>query len=129
MPTVRFDILEGRQPAEVRKLLDAAHRAIVAAFEIPPRDRYQIVHQHPRDEFVVQDSGLNLPRSGQVVLISITSRPRSTEQKMKCYVEICRQLKDTCGIEESDVIISIVTNDDADWSFGRGHAQFLTGEL
>jgi hypothetical protein len=27
------------------------------------------------------------------------------------------------------VMVSIVTNTDADWSFGNGVAQFLTGEL
>jgi hypothetical protein len=30
---------------------------------------------------------------------------------------------------ESDVVVSIVTNSDEDWSFGNGRAQFLTGEL
>jgi malonate semialdehyde decarboxylase len=25
--------------------------------------------------------------------------------------------------------VSIVENEDADWSYGRGRAQFLTGEL
>jgi hypothetical protein len=38
-------------------------------------------------------------------------------------------LKESCGIAESDVIVSIVTNSAADWSFGNGRAQFVTGEL
>jgi hypothetical protein len=29
----------------------------------------------------------------------------------------------------NDIVVSIVTNSDADWSFGNGRAQFLTGEL
>jgi hypothetical protein len=29
----------------------------------------------------------------------------------------------------NDIIVCIVTNSDADWSFGNGRAQFLTGEL
>jgi hypothetical protein len=33
------------------------------------------------------------------------------------------------GMEAGDVMVSIVTNTDADWSFGNGRAQFLTGEL
>ena len=35
----------------------------------------------------------------------------------------------TCGIEPNDIVVSVVTNADADWSFGHGRAQFLTGEL
>jgi hypothetical protein len=34
-----------------------------------------------------------------------------------------------CGIEQNDIVVSLVANSDADWSFGNGQAQFLTGEL
>ena len=47
----------------------------------------------------------------------------------KFYAELCRELKESCGIEASDVIVSIVSNSAADWSFGNGRAQFVTGEL
>jgi len=64
-----------------------------------------------------------------VVVVSVTSRPRTTEAKQELYAELCRELKESCGIESSDVMVNIVTNTDADWSFGLGRAQFLTGEL
>jgi hypothetical protein len=44
------------------------------------------------------------------------------------YAKLIEELK-TCGIEQNDIVVSIVTNSDADWSFGNGRAQFLTGEL
>jgi hypothetical protein len=31
--------------------------------------------------------------------------------------------------DPADLIVSITENDDEDWSFGHGRAQFLTGEL
>jgi len=34
-----------------------------------------------------------------------------------------------CGIKQNEIVVSIVTNSDADCSFGNGRAQFLTGEL
>jgi hypothetical protein len=43
MPLVRIDMIEGRDSAAVKGLLDASHRALVAAFTIPLRDRYQPV--------------------------------------------------------------------------------------
>jgi phenylpyruvate tautomerase PptA (4-oxalocrotonate tautomerase family) len=47
MPLLRIDLIEGRSEAELKKLLDAIHSAMLAAFKVPERDRYQIVHEHP----------------------------------------------------------------------------------
>lgn len=129
MPLMRFDLVEGRSPEELKKLLDAAHRAMVRAFEVPERDRYQIVQEHPPAHMIIEDTGLNIPRTRNVVVVSVNSRPRTTDAKQKLYAELCRELKESCGIEANDVMVNIVTNTDADWSFGLGHAQFLTGEL
>ena len=60
MPLLRFDLIEGRTDAEVKALLDAAHRAMLAAFEVPERDRYQIVHEHKPTRMIVEDTGLGL---------------------------------------------------------------------
>jgi hypothetical protein len=129
MPLMRFDLVKGRSKEEVKTLLDAAHRAMVSSFGVPQRDRYQIVSEHEESHFIVEDTGLDIPRTRNVVVLSVTSRPRSEAAKEKFYVELCRELKASCGIESSDVMVSIVTNTDADWSFGNGRAQFLTGEL
>jgi hypothetical protein len=129
MPLVKFDLIEGRSPQEIQNLLDATHRALVSSFGIPQRDRYQIVNEHPATHLIVQDTGLGIERTKAVVLISVTSRPRSEEAKLKFYQELCRELKSSCRIAPSDVMVSFVTNTDADWSCGNGRAQFITGEL
>lgn len=81
MPLIRFDVIEGRNEESLRKLLDAAHRAVVKAFDVPERDRYQIVTQHPANELVIQDTGLGFERSRDLVVISVTSTERSNQQK------------------------------------------------
>jgi hypothetical protein len=129
MPLVRFDLIKGRSPQEISSLLDATHRALVLAFGIPERDRYQIVNEHPATHFVVQDTGLGIERSDKVVIVTIISRPRSEESKLKFYAELCRELESSCTIPPSDVMVSMVINSDADWSFGYGRAQFITREL
>lgn len=35
MPLLRFDLIEGRSDGELQTLLDAAHRAMLAAFKDP----------------------------------------------------------------------------------------------
>jgi hypothetical protein len=129
MPLLRFDIIEGRSPAELQTLLDTAHDAMVEAWQVPPRDRYQIVHTHPSHEMIIQDTGLGLTRTASVVLLSITSRKRTEVQKRRLYGLLAERLQHHCGLAPADLMISIVENSDADWSFGNGEPQFLTGKL
>ena len=129
MPLLRFDLIEGRTNAEMKALLDAAHRAMLAAFGVPERDRYQIVHEHSPTRMIVEDTGLGIPRTDKVVFLQVTSRPRKREQKEAFYRLLCEELERSCGIAPSDVVVSIVENSDEDWSFGLGRGQFLTGEL
>lgn len=129
MPLIRIDAIAGRTPEQVKDLLDAAHRAMLTAFKVPERDRYQIYEEHAPDHFIVQDTGLGIPRTKNVIVVTVISRPRTEEMKKAFYAELCHELKTSCSIEPSDVMISIVANTDADWSFGNGRAQFLTGEL
>jgi phenylpyruvate tautomerase PptA (4-oxalocrotonate tautomerase family) len=129
MPLLRFDMIEGRTDEELKALLDAAHRAMLAAFKVPERDRYQIVHTHKPGHMIVEDTGLGIPRTGKVVVVTVTSRPRTREQKEAFYRLLCEELERSCAIAPSDVMVSIVENTDDDWSFGLGRAQFLTGDL
>ena len=129
MPLIRFDVIEGRDKESLRNLLDASHRAMVKAFSVPERDRYQIVHQHPAHELIIEDTGLGFERSENVVIINVTSKQRTEEQKQNLYKLLVQELGESCGIEPNDIMVSIVTNGDADWSFGFGEAQFLTGKL
>ena len=129
MPLIRIDVIEGRDEESLKELLDAVHRAVVKAFGVPERDRYQIVTQHTPNELIIQDTGLGFKRSRDVVVISATSTERSTQQKKEFYQLVVQELGDRCGIKPNDIMISIVTNGAADWSFGFGEAQFLTGRL
>ena len=129
MPLLRFDLIEGRSDAELKALLDAAHRAMLAAFKVPERDRYQIVHEHKPSRMIIEDTGLNIPRTDKVVFLQVTSRPRGRDAKETFYRLLTEELERSCRIEPSDVMVSIIENTDEDWSFGLGRAQFLTGDL
>ena len=129
MPLLRVDLIEGRSQAELKELLDAIHSAMLAAFKVPERDRYQIVQQHPAAEMKIEDTGLGIPRTEQVVMVQVTTRPRSRLEKQNFYEVLCRELLQRCGVKSSDVFVSITQNADEDWSFGYGRAQFITGEL
>jgi len=129
MPLLIFDVIEGRSDAQLQTLLDAAHRAVLSAFEVPVQDRYQIVHENKAKHMVIEDTGLNLTRTRNLVVVRVITSPRPEEQKQKFYAELSRELKESCGIEGSDLMVSITTNSKGDWSFGNGVAQYLTGDL
>jgi phenylpyruvate tautomerase PptA (4-oxalocrotonate tautomerase family) len=129
MPLLRFDLIEGRSESEIKTLLDAAHRAMLAAFKVPERDRYQIVTEHKRGQMIIEDTGLGMKRTNKVVFLQVTSRPRGRTAKEAFYELLTEELQKSCGIAPSDVVVSIIENTDEDWSFGFGRAQFLTGEL
>lgn len=128
MPFIRVDACEGRSKEQVKEVLDAIHRAILSAFEVPLRDRYQVYQEHSESNFIVEDTGLGIDRSRNVIFIGITSRQRTEAQKTPLYAKLVEELK-SIGIEQNDIVVSIVTSSDADWSFGSGRVQFLTGEL
>lgn len=129
MPLIRFDMIEGRTEKEITRILDVSHKVTVDAFQVPEGDRYQIVNQHHPYEMIIKDTGLGFERSKNVIVITITTRKRTSEEKEDFYNKLVLALKQECDIEEVDVMVSMVVNEDEDWSFAFGEAQFLTGKL
>ncbi|KIU48023.1 MULTISPECIES: tautomerase family protein [Bradyrhizobium] len=129
MPFLRFDVIEGRGDVEIQRLLDVTHEVLVETLHVPQRDRYQVVHVHPRCQVVALDTGLDIPRTDSLVMLQLTSRPRDKALKLDFYRVLAERLSSACGIAPSDLVINFVINDDEDWSFGMGRAQFMTGEL
>lgn len=129
MPLIHVYMMKGRSNDAIRQTLDAIHRAVVSTFMVPVRDRYQIVQECDPAHMVIEDTGLGLARSERVVLIHVVSRARTQEAKVQFYRAVCAELEGSCEIAPNDVVTTFTTNGDADWSFGMGQAQFLTGEL
>jgi hypothetical protein len=129
VPLLRFDIIEGRSEEQLDRLLDITHRIVVETFGVPERDRYQLVTEHKPSHVRALDTGLGLTRTNQLVILQITSRPREVSDKLRFYRDLSEALEQECGLAKDDLMISFVTNNDEDWSFGRGRAQFITGDL
>ena len=129
MPLVRIDAIEGRSDHEIKTLLDASHRAIVKAFHVNERDRYQIYTEHKRNYVIIEDTGLNIPRTDNALIVTVFSKARAPELKRSLYKMLTEELSASCSLSPRDVVITVVENSSADWSFGDGEAQFLTGKL
>ncbi|MXG88574.1 tautomerase family protein [Nocardioides flavescens] len=129
MPLVRIDLVAGRTDDEVRALADTVQECLLDVFAAPPGDRYQVVTEHPPGRLFIEDTGLGIERSDQVVVIQITQQGRDREQKQALYAALAERLHERVGLRPEDLVVSVVRNEPEDWSFGHGRAQFLTGEL
>lgn len=129
MPLIQVDLQKQNDKKRLRNILDTIHECAVEAFEIPERDRYQIVNQHDPEEMILLDTGLGFERTKDQIVVRVTSKQRTREKKEKLYSLLCERLNADCGIPAEDLLVSITENGDADWSFGFGKAQFLTGDL
>lgn len=129
MPLMRIDMIKGREPADIMKILDISYSVMLEAFEAPEGDRYQVVSQHEPYEMQILDTGLGVKRTPEVLVFSLTSRPRPTAQKEMFYSRLVSELHNKMNIRKEDVMINITINSDEDWSFFGGKAQFLTGDL
>jgi phenylpyruvate tautomerase PptA (4-oxalocrotonate tautomerase family) len=129
MPLVRIDLQTGRTPAELRRIADVVQEVMLDVFAAPPRDRYQIITEHPVGHIIAEDTGLGIERSESVLVVQIFQQGRSVEQKKAAYAQLAARLEAECGLRPEDLIVSVTGNERADWSFGLGRAQFLEGEL
>lgn len=129
MPLVRIDCNDTRSVDEVRVIADVVHSAIVAEYGIPVRDRFQIITRHAVGEIIAQDAGLGFERTEGVVMIQIfTQTGRTPEAKQSLYRKLAKNLEEV-GVAGEDVFLGYFENTPADWTFGFGRAQYLTGEL
>ena len=129
MPLVRIDLLEGRSDLEIKNIMDAVQDCIVEAFNVPIKDRYQIVTEHKPGRMVLLDTGLGFDRSDKVIVIQVFTSTRKTANKINFYKLLSKSLKERCSLAPEDLLVSVMTNTDVDWSFGFGETQYLTGQL
>jgi len=129
MPLMRIDVIKGHDEEYLKKLLQIAYEVQLETFNTPEGDRYQILTQHEPFEMQILDTGLGIERTKDVVFFNLVTRPRATKAKESFYRQLTDRLHKELGLRTEDVVFSLVPNNDDDWSFGNGEAQFLNGKL
>ena len=129
MPLVRIALLEGKRPAFKRDIADAVHRALVATINVPARDRFQLVTELGRDDFIYDPEYLGIARSRDLVIIQITlSAGRSLEQKRSLYRRIADNLAAAVRLRREDAWINLIEVARENWSFGNGVASYAPAD-
>lgn len=121
MPISRISLLKGKSPEYLQSLSNSLHQALVESFEVPPYDRFQMIHQHEPYELIFDRHYLGGPRSDDFVLICITAgKLRSTTTKHAFYQRLVSLLAEAPGIRPEDVMVVINTTNKDEWSFSAG---------
>jgi len=104
----------------------AVYEAMRLTLGIPEGDRFIALSVHPREEFIVDPTFMQSRRTSDFVLIHVTlRRGRSSETKQLFYAEVARLLDVRAHIAPDNIMMVLTENESADWSFGRGEAQYL----
>ena len=121
MPLARISLLKGKSSTHLQSISDAVHHALVHAFEAPPDDRFQVIHQHEPHELIYDRHYQGGPRTQNWILVCITAgRPRTRDAKLAFYSTLVEQLGRAADIGPEDVMVVIKTTQPDEWSFGGG---------
>jgi phenylpyruvate tautomerase PptA (4-oxalocrotonate tautomerase family) len=126
MPLVRISLLKGKSREHIRAISEGVHQAMVETYNVPAGDRFQLIHQHERDEFVYDPAYLGIRRTDDAVFIHITAGNwRDTGTKKALYRAIADRLEQDPGLRREDIQIVISSNERDEWSLGNGVASYV----
>ena len=101
---------------------------MIETWGIPSNDYFQVIHQAESNCFFIDRTMWDMQRTEDVVVIHITSMPRTQKMKLDFYKALPPALESAVGLKPDNVFISIVSNQPEDWSFGKGIAQLLEAD-
>lgn len=126
MPLTMIALRKGKTSHYRRAVADSVHAALVDAIGIPDDDRFQLIDEYDPESLIYDRAFLGIDRSDDIVIIRITLRSgRSRETRAALHRCIAERLAAAPGIRPEDVFVSLIENDYADWSPGRGEAPLL----
>lgn len=126
MPLVRIDLAQGK-PASYRKIIgEVVYDAMISAINVPENDRFQVITEHPVENFIFDTGYLGIKRTADCIFIQVTlNEGRSVEKKQDFYRAIADGLNERLGLRREDVFINLVEVKKENWSFGNGEAQYM----
>jgi 4-oxalocrotonate tautomerase len=129
MPLVRISMRQGHPPEYRRSVADAVHRTLVETINVPEADRFQVITEHSPGDLIIDRKYLGIERSDDALLVQVTlSTGRPIEAKKRLYARMAELLKAAVGLRPDDLFVNLVEVTPADWSFGKGIAQYAATE-
>ncbi len=130
MPFVQIHHSVGLNEPAKKAISISIHSALVDVFGIPMEDYFQTIAALPPDGLLYAPAYLGVEHWNPFVAIQIICKEgRTVEMKQRLYREIAERIAASTAVAASNVFIVVVENSAANWSFGDGKAQMVTGEF
>ena len=128
MPLLNISLQKGKDAHYIKKVSSTIHDVLMKTWHIPENDYFQIIHEVEANHFLIDRTMWDMQRTEDVIVIHITSMPRTQEMKLDFYKALPAALESAVGLKPDNVFISIISNKAEDWSFGKGRAQLLEAD-
>jgi phenylpyruvate tautomerase PptA (4-oxalocrotonate tautomerase family) len=127
MPFVRISLRGDMTDKQLSDISDAVHDSMVQTFNVPAKDRFQVLSRHPPQELVCAAEYLDIAHGARVVFIQITcNEGRTVEMKKALFARLASAVAAAGALAVADVIVNLVEVKKENWSFGNGIAQYAT---
>jgi phenylpyruvate tautomerase PptA (4-oxalocrotonate tautomerase family) len=128
MPLARIDLIEGKPAVFRQGIGEVIYEAMLATLKVPAHDRFQVINEHPAENFIFDREYMGIARTDGCIFIQVTlSEGRTIEVKRAFYAAVADGLHARLGVRREDVLINLVEVSKGDWSFGNGIAQYDSG--
>ncbi len=121
MPAILIEVRKDYSPEEGNRIIDAVHRAMVTAFQIPEEDRTIRLLVHPPHRFAVS------PVKTQPELYTLISvdafAGRSIDAKRNLFGQIARNLSEL-GIPKDHILIVVRDSNKESWGVQGGQSGY-----
>ena len=125
MPFARIDLAVGKSDDYRATIGDVIYNAMISALGAPLNDRFQVINEHPRVNFIADKTYAGIERTDDVIMIQLTlNEGRAVEVKKAFYMAVADGLHERLGLRKEDVFVSLVEVKKENWSFGNGIAQY-----
>jgi 4-oxalocrotonate tautomerase len=125
VPLVRVDLVHGKPEGYRREIGAVIYDAMIETLGVPLDDRFQVIAEHPRENFVFDPGYLGITRTEDCVFIQVTlNAGRTVDVKRAFYRAVADGLHQRLGLRREDVFIGLVEVQKENWSFGNGEAQY-----
>jgi phenylpyruvate tautomerase PptA (4-oxalocrotonate tautomerase family) len=125
MPLVRISVSRQLKDDQVAHISSAVHDALIANFNVPPHDRFQVITRCSPKELIYAPAYLGIAHGETFALIQITANQgRTVEMKKALFAQIASTIAAGGAVPAADVFINLVEVVKENWSFGNGIAQY-----
>ncbi len=125
MPLVRIDLIAGKPAGYPSEIGAVIYEAMTETLGVPADDRFEVITEHARENFIFDPGYLGITRTEDCVFIQVTlNAGRTVDTKRAFYRAIADGLHRRLQIRREDVLINLVEVPKENWSFGNGEAQY-----